>query len=245
MPVRRKTVPRARKSAKPRQGAEELQRAIYRIAQAANTVAGLPDLLRQIHEIVGELLPAQNFYIALQDPATELISFTYWADERQEQPSPRGLKHGLTEYILRTGEPLLVTPVVHRQLEDRGEIRTQGVPALDWIGIPLKVQDHTFGVLVVQTYSEGVRYGERERDILQFVSTQIAMAIERRRVEDQLRESENRYRMLFESNPEAMLVYDTETLCILAVNDAATRRYGFSHDEFLTMTIKDMPLRAV
>src|SRR5205823_2289496 len=110
----------------------------------------------------------------------------------------------------------------------------------DWIGVPLRVQDRTIGVVVVQTYSEGVRYGERERDILQFVSTQIAMAIERRRVEDQLRESENRYRLLFESNPEAMWVYDTETLRVLAVNDAAVHRYGYSRDEFLTMTIRDL-----
>lgn len=240
MSARRRLVPAPRKSRTPRKPAEQLQRAIYRIAQAANSVVGLPDLLRQIHDIVGELLPAQNFYIALHDITTDLISFPYWADERQVTPATRGFKHGLTEYVLRTGEPVLVTPALHRQLEDRGEITTRGVPALDWIGVPLKVQDRTIGVVVVQTYSEGVRYGERERDILQFVSTQIAMAIERRRVEEELRESENRYRMLFESNPEAMCVYDIETLCILAVNDAAIRRYGYSRDEFLAMTIKDL-----
>jgi two-component system, cell cycle sensor histidine kinase and response regulator CckA len=242
MAARRKVVSAAKKKvAKPRKRADELQRAIYRIAEAANSVAGLPDLLGKVHRIVGELLPAQNFYIAIYDSATGQISFPYWIDERMPSPpTTRGLKHGLTEYVLRTGEPLLVTPPVHRELEERGAITTRGVPALDWIGIPLKVQEHVFGVVVVQTYSEGVRYGERERDILQFVSTQIAMAIERRRVEEQLRESENRYRMFFESNPEAMWVYDTETLRILAVNDAATRRYGWTREELLTMTIRDL-----
>jgi two-component system cell cycle sensor histidine kinase/response regulator CckA len=241
MAARRKTRPATRKSVTPRKRADDLQRAIYRIAEAANSIAGLPDLLRQVHSIVGELLPAQNFYIAIHDSGTGQISFPYWSDERMpEPPTSRSLKHGLTEYVLRTGEPLLVTPAVHRDLEQRGAITTRGVPALDWIGIPLKAQDNIFGVLVVQTYSEGVRYGVRERDILQFVSTQIAMAVDRRRVEQQLRESENRYRMLFESNPEAMWVYDSETLDILAVNDAATRRYGWTRDEFLTMTIRDL-----
>ena len=223
-----------------RKRSEAAQGAIYRIAQAANTVSGLSDLLRQTHEIVGELLPARNFYIALHDRTTKEISFPYWADEREESPTPRTFGRGLTEYVLRTGEQLLVTPAVHRELEDKGEILTSGAPALDWIGIPLKVLDEAIGVVVVQTYSEGVRYGKREMDILQFVSTQIAMTIERKRVEARLRESENRYRSLFESNPEAMWVYDTKTLRVLAVNDAAIRRYGYSREEFLVMDIKDL-----
>jgi two-component system, cell cycle sensor histidine kinase and response regulator CckA len=225
----------------PRKGAEEAQHAIYRIAEAANSLAELPELLLRVHEIVAQLLPAHNLYIALYDEITALLSFPYWVDEHDpEPPPPRTLGRGLTEYILRTGESLLVSPDMHRQLEERGEVELLGAPSLDWIGVPLRLQDRTIGVLVVQTYSEGIRYGEREKDILQFVSTQIAMAIERKRAEAQLRESEHRYRLLFELNPEAMWVYDTTTLGVLAVNDAALRRYGYSRSEFLAMTIKDL-----
>ncbi|HSD46026.1 MAG TPA: PAS domain S-box protein, partial [Pyrinomonadaceae bacterium] len=60
------------------------------------------------------------------------------------------------------------------------------------------------------------------------------------RIEEALRKSEAQYRLLFESNPEAMWVYDTETLQFLAVNDAAIRRYGYSRAEFLSMTIMDI-----
>ena len=223
-----------------RKRAELLQRAIYRIAQAANTVTSLEDLLKQAHGIVSELLPARNCYVALHDPVTNQLSFPYWSDERQPLAQPRTFARGLTEYVLRIGEPLLVTPDVHRELERRGEIEVQGPPALDWIGVPLKVQDSTIGVFVVQTYSEGVRYGKREKEILQFVSTQVAMAIERKRVEVRLRESENRYRQLFEANPEAMWVYDAESLRFLAVNNAAVRRYGYSREEFLAMTLREL-----
>jgi PAS domain S-box-containing protein len=58
--------------------------------------------------------------------------------------------------------------------------------------------------------------------------------------ERKLKESEERYRRLFDSNPHAMWVFDAETLAFLAVNDAAIRLYGFSRDEFLEMTIKDI-----
>src|SRR4029077_12530297 len=194
--------------------AEPVQLATYRISEAAHSARSLQDLFAAIHEIVGELMPAKNFYIALYDPATELLSFPYHVDEMDPDfPSKRPGK-GLTEYVLRTGEPLLVTPEVQAELERRGEGGVVGAAAIDWVGVPLKIGDRPIGVLVAQTYAPGVRYGETERHILQFVSTQVAMAIERKRTEEQLHESERKYRLLFETNPEPMWVYDFETLRI-------------------------------
>jgi PAS domain S-box-containing protein len=60
------------------------------------------------------------------------------------------------------------------------------------------------------------------------------------RIEEALRKSEAQYRLLFESNPQAMWVYDLETRRFLAVNNAAIRRYGYSRAEFLSMTIEDI-----
>jgi two-component system cell cycle sensor histidine kinase/response regulator CckA len=216
---------------------EMLRGAIYRIAQAANTLPGLPELLRQIHSIVGELLPAQNFYIALHDESTNLLTFPYFADEREPPPPPRAYGRGLTEYVLRTREPCLAPPERCRQLQALGEIVMMGPPSLDWMGVPLFIEDRPIGVVVIQAYETGIRFGERELGILQFVSTQIAMAIERKRVDAELLDSENRYRMLFDANPEAMCVCDAESQRVIDVNDAAIRRYGYSRDEFLTMTI--------
>jgi PAS domain S-box-containing protein len=62
----------------------------------------------------------------------------------------------------------------------------------------------------------------------------------RRRAQRQLEESESRYRLLFEANPQPMWVYDTGTLAFLAVNRAATRHYGYTTEEFLGMTLRDI-----
>jgi len=63
---------------------------------------------------------------------------------------------------------------------------------------------------------------------------------ERKRVETLLRESEERHRKLFENNPHPTWVFDRETLRFLAVNGAAVSKYGYSRDEFLAMTLKDI-----
>ncbi len=222
--------------------AARVQLATYRISEAAHSARNLQELYAAIHRIVGELMPAKNFYIALYDRAIELLSFPYFVDEFDTDFPAKRLGKGLTEYVLRTGQPLLVTPEVQAELERLGEVELIGAPSIDWVGVPLKIGERTIGVLVAQTYAPGVRYGETEKHILQFVSTQVAMAIERKRTEEQLHDSERKYRLLFETNPEPMWVYDFETLQILAVNGAAITRYGYSEREFLELTIRDLHL---
>ena len=62
----------------------------------------------------------------------------------------------------------------------------------------------------------------------------------RKGTEERLRASEDRYRKLFELNPQPAWIYDRSTLCFLAVNRAAVQKYGYSQDEFLSMTIRDI-----
>jgi PAS domain S-box-containing protein len=75
---------------------------------------------------------------------------------------------------------------------------------------------------------------------LKFVADVIAVGIRRRQTEEDLRASEERYRLLFESNPHPMWVVDVKTYCFLAVNAAAVQSYGYSRDEFLAMTARDI-----
>jgi PAS domain S-box-containing protein len=228
-----------------RKRAEQVQGATYRIAEAANTAADLSALLRRIHEIIDELMPARNFYIAVFDPATATLSFPYFVDEFDTRDLPRGLGKGLTEYVLRTGQPLLATPKVYEDLVARGEVELIGVPSIDWLGVPLKVHDRTIGVIVTQSYTEGVRYGEQERDILAFVSTQVALAIERKRADDALRSAEDRYRAFIAQSTEGIWQFELERPApvdlpphelaerllrdgyLAECNDAMAQMYGF------------------
>ncbi len=223
-----------------RRHAERRQNATYRIAEAAFTASDLHELFRSIHATVAELMPAKNFYVALYDAAADLVSFPYFVDEHDEPEPPRPPRRGLTEYVLRTGHSVLATPGHFDELTARGDVELVGEPSVDWLGVPLRGREGPIGVLVVQSYTEGVRYGPEEQRLLEFVSAQAAQAIERKRAEADRAASEAKYRLLFEANPEGMWVYDAETLRFLAVNEAAVQRYGYTRAEFLAMTVADI-----
>jgi signal transduction histidine kinase/DNA-binding response OmpR family regulator len=163
-----------------RERQEKVQAAAYQCAEAANSAQNLDELFRSIHGIVGELMYAKNFYVATYDPSEDLVSFPYDQDEFNSPRAPRKRARGVTEYVLRTGKPLLATPEVFQELLRQGEVEVISKPALDWLAVPLRSADRTIGVLAVRTYTGSARYTEDDKQILSFISDQVAMAIERK-----------------------------------------------------------------
>ena len=165
---------------------EAVQAALLDISEAAHTTADLLALFRRIHEIIGGLLPAQNCFVALHDAATGMLSFPYFVDAHDRAPEPIPLDAGtLTGEVIRSGEALLLAP--DRGMHLPAHVRPVGRPALDWLGVPLVARERVLGALVVQTYTGNIRYRESDKQLLQFVSTQVAAAIERKQNETWLR----------------------------------------------------------
>jgi len=214
-----------------RQRAEQLQRAVYRIAATATLLTGLPEMLGAIHTIVAELLPAANFYVALYDePAASCGSVL----GRRARPRARGAPagRGLTDYVLRIGTPLLVTPEGHRELERLGEVDLPApVPRLDRRSA--ESGEQTVALLVVQTYAQAraTASGEGHPAVRVHPSGNGHRAEAREPSCGQRNAIPHAVRV----DPQAMWVYDNETLRFLAVNGAALRRYGYSREEFLGM----------
>jgi PAS domain S-box-containing protein len=182
-----------------RKRSEELQSALYRISDCSNAAEDLQQLYGAVHQIIGELISADNIYIAVVDSSREWLHFPYFVDQREAHVTRR-LRRGLTEYVLRTGEPLLADAAIIQALKDSGEIEKDiGATCVDWLGVPLKSGQTIFGAIALQSYDQRIRYRQRDKDILTFVSQHIANAIDRKRKEEALRESEARYRSLVQS----------------------------------------------
>jgi PAS domain S-box-containing protein/putative nucleotidyltransferase with HDIG domain len=170
-----------------RKRAQDLQEAVYRIAIATETTRSLNDLFPQIHAIITSVMPAENFYIMLYDEERNVLKFNYFKDD-QDEPYLKEIQpgQGLTAYVLRTGKSLLCTQAVHDELERQGAVKLLGVPSAIWLGVPLVIEGKTIGAMVVQHYTDPNAYGERDQAMLEFVSTQVAIAINRKQAEDEL-----------------------------------------------------------
>lgn len=226
-----------------RRRAEEVQSVLFRISDAALTAQTLDELYSRIHTIVGELIPAKNFFISLYDENAGLLHFPYHADQFDFVWNSIQPGKSLSAYVLRTGKPLLATPEVFDQLVQTGEVELVGSPMLDWLGVPLITQGKTTGIMAVQTYTEAERLGEAEKDIFVFVSNQIAMAIERKRAEEALRESEERFSSAFEYAPIGMVLASPEGKW-LKVNRAFCELLGYEENELLDKNFQDFSFPA-
>jgi len=164
--------------------AEVIQNALFQISELAAQVRDMDNFYCSVHEIIGKLMFAKNFYICLYDAQQEVVKFVYFVDEVDqdtlfEQLPVEKLSSGLTGYILRTGKPLLCPPEVYQKLIEEGEVKEMGATHVDWLGVPLKSQDSVIGVMVVQSYDESFRYDEKDEDLLTFVSQHVVNALER------------------------------------------------------------------
>ena len=185
-----------------RNKAEQIQRVYYRIANLAISTHDLPELYRQIHIELSRLMDTGNIYIALCDERQLELEFVYFVDA-QRSASPVTLKRpfeaGLTEYIIRTGEPLFAQ---RQDLEELAliDVRPKGTLPEVFIGTPLRLGNQIRGVIALQNYFQPNAFQDSDLRLLNFISSQIALAIERKRNEEQIRQQTARMRSIFESS---------------------------------------------
>ena len=99
----------------------------------------------------------------LYDAKADLFRFPFVADEYEESWAPIEPGKGLTNYVYRTGKPMLVTPEVFTQLARAGETNLVGRKAVDWLGVPLKTRARRIGVMAMETYTRTARLADSEQ----------------------------------------------------------------------------------
>ena len=171
---------------------ERVQTALYSIADLASSARDLDHFYSELHDIVAQLMYAENFYIALLSPDRKHFQFPYFVDVREERPPTRyqypleHLDRSLTGYILRTGEVLHYPSTAGKRCELPNEIRPLGAACVDWLGVPLIRGNQIEGCLVVQSYSEAHRFSETEISLLTFVAQHISTALGHRLAQDEM-----------------------------------------------------------
>ncbi|HVO77307.1 MAG TPA: PAS domain S-box protein [Methanomassiliicoccales archaeon] len=213
---------------------EKIQNAINRIAQATIAEQSIDNLYRSIHKILGDLVRADNFYIAITSATKNELSFPYFVDARDPRPEPRKLGNGLTEYIISTGRPFLASGDEIAAMSAEGRFETVGSVPFSCVGVPLTTKSGVIGAMAMQSYDPRLSYGTQEIDILQFVSYQVAQAIESKRSEEEVQRSLSLLKGVFDSTADGLLVVDLEGR-VLAMNGRFARMWSLPDSVAATM----------
>lgn len=201
----RALVPRLRHLSEQYRRSELIQKALYHISELSSSANNYENLFSEIHKIVAGFMPADNFFVAFYEQQEEKIQFAYFVDELDEdmvQTIPyEKVKNGITAHILRSGQNLVATQENFHILQKQHGFQVVGTPPIDLMGVPIIREDKVIGAMVVQSYTENIRYDADDLEILVFISQHIVTARDRV-IQRDLTETiiEDRTRQLVQAN---------------------------------------------
>ena len=169
-----------------RERSERVQRALFRIAELANSVLDTDAFFASLQGIIGGFMPSRNFYVALAEGDDEHFVFPFFADEYEGNPGRGQARTGITAYVYRTARPMLVDLDSDAGRRDWDTLAATGAldgtrpgPTRSWLGVPLLRHGRAFGVMVVQSYTPGLVYTAADEELLTFISHPVVTALER------------------------------------------------------------------
>lgn len=176
-----------------RRRAENLQHALYEIANLSAQASDATTLYARLHAIISELVTAKNFLIALYHPDNKDITIPYFVDEKDAQAPVKRFHYGIgmSSYVLARRQACLLDASSYAALVASGEMDEPlgNVGIASWMGAPMLLGDRKYGVIIVQSYDTSVVYGQAELDVLAFMASHVAVAMARIQADNAMRQA--------------------------------------------------------
>ncbi len=187
-----RTIQQLKESMNALEYSDQLRTVLYEISEQAHCSEDLTDLYAKLHQKVGRLIHARNFLIALVENHEDgkYIKFPYFVDRNDTHFQGMEMKLNqkkcsITGYLLKTRQPLLLTPTNFDQVCREHGIECVGTRPYSWLGAPFFVGQIT-GAVAIQSYSK-VIYTEKDKELMAFVARHIGDALNRKRAVDELK----------------------------------------------------------
>lgn len=175
--------------------AEQVQHALFQIADLSAQALDTDVLSASLHRIIGELMVAENFLIALYHPDSQEISIPYFVDRKDSAPPLRRFPFGkaMCSYVLSSKQAQLHDQGSFRQLVANGVVSEPlgDTGIASWMGAPMLVHEQPYGVIVVQSYDPAVVYTKADLDLLAFMASHVAVAIARMQADRRIRKTKD------------------------------------------------------
>ncbi len=223
-----------------RKRAENIKTAIYRISEETNLTDNLQELIEKIHLILKSIMCAKNFYVALYDEKTDRYSSPYFVDQYDSiDDKTMNLNGSLTDYVRKTRKAIIVDHKRHAELVESGKAAYILKPPQVWMGVPLKTAAGVFGVIAMQSYEDPKQYSHEDLELLNLISDQIAIAIEKKRASDEKEKNNKFFEIVIDSLAKPLYVINVDDFSVEVANKSARElilnnsNYNFGHCEKL------------
>ncbi len=193
--------------------AEKAQALYYKIANMTIHSSNIESLFANIHHELSNIIDAKNFYVALVDKENKKLNFPYFIDETStdiQQKFERKLSNGITEYAMGSNKPLFLYEKDIINLQYHNKIIVDGRIPKIWLGVPLKISNRVIGLISLQCYNANETYTYKDLELLDFISGQVALAIERKQKEHKIYEQSARLKAIFESSSHLIWSVDSD-----------------------------------
>ncbi|HNW99887.1 MAG TPA: PAS domain S-box protein [Candidatus Cloacimonadota bacterium] len=213
-----------------------LTTSILEITKAVNSTPNLIELFRSIQHSLSKLINVDNFYIAFYNAEHNIITLPYHIDEIDDDASPimADNLHSLTAQVIRAEEPMLLSQHEIEERTNRGE--SIGISAKVWVGVPLKIDNTVIGAVAVQSYHNPNQYTYQDMKLLESVSEQIAIAIQKKKVEEEI----NILAQGIEQSAEGVVIMNTSGI-IEYLNASYEKMSGYNREELVGKNISEVP----
>ena len=223
-----------KKAAEAQQLRAKVQQVLREIVEISVQASSMDELYREVHRLVNRVLPARNFFISLSEDGTGNLERPFSAGEMTGVPKQRGPAKGLTEHVMRQGRAMHVSGEEFDRLYAAGEIDRKTFPDNNWLIAPLvDSQAKSFGVIAINLPDDAQPEQTGNVDILSIIARQVALAIERKRRETELRISEERFRELTQKIPIPLSIVD-QSGTFTFINERFVQSFGYIIDEIPT-----------
>ncbi|MBW3544024.1 MAG: PAS domain S-box protein, partial [Bacteroidetes bacterium] len=163
----------------------------------------LDQLYANIHQELGKIIEADNFYIALFERDRQLIRFPYFVDEHFHFPVNNAVRRcgrGLTELAIQTNKPQHLLKEDILRFVNEGKIEITGNIPESWLGVPFDLDQNVCGLIALQSYHNRNTYDEKDLELLNFISGQVALAIRQKQNEEEINKQTARLQTIFRSS---------------------------------------------
>jgi PAS domain S-box-containing protein len=162
-----------------------LQEILFNISTAALKQYDIKEIYPIIVQELSKIWDTNNFFIALYDKSSKTLSLPFFADEKDnfyEIPT----KKTITGWVINKNKSVLLKQKDLQLLDESGDIDLIGTPCKVWMGVPLKVENDIIGVMCLQDYYNEDKFSQDDLYIMDFIANQIAIALQRRMMLDNL-----------------------------------------------------------